>query len=124
MGIRDGELSVQRKNTKWFNEADGFPCTLQRRPKVPNGSGGFVLGAAVPRPEQVLRLVPLADATGGAERQTSDGVAVLPRYVLIGEAGADIQRFDRFTKDGRPYEVVYIVENVQYQVKAEVHYVG
>lgn len=124
MGIRDGELSAQRKNTKWFNEADSFPCTLQRRPKVPNGSGGFTWGVAAPVPEQALRLVPLQDATGGAERQTSDGVAVRPRYVLLGEAGADIRRFDRFAKDGRSYEVVYVIENVQYQVKGEVHYLG
>jgi hypothetical protein len=121
MGIAAVELAAQRKATEWYIKADAFPCVLTRNVRVPNGAGGYVM-ASLPLPSQNLRMNPLQDI--GRERQTADGRVATPQYVLIGTYDADIQRFDTFTKDGRDYQVVFMVENQQYQVKGEVIYLG
>lgn len=115
------ELLAQRALTRAFVEADSFSCVLVREVKVPDGSGGYTT-TKTPRPAQTLRMVPLQDST--QERTTPDGRVVTPGYMLIGTNSADIQRMDTFTKEGRRYEVVFLVENTQYQVKAEVAYRG
>lgn len=115
------ELTAQRAITAAFVDADPFPCILTREVKVSDGSGGYTT-TKQPQPVQWLRMIPLQDST--QERQTPDGRKVSPGYMLQGKYGADIKRMDTFTKDGRRYEVVFVVENQQYQVKAEVIYSG
>lgn len=121
MAIADVELAVQRKTTAWFIKADPFECVLIRKVKVGNGAGGYTI-VDVPQAPQTLRMVPLQDST--SERQTPDGRVVRPGYMLVGEHTASIERLDIFVKDGRRCEVVFVVENQQYQVKAEVVYNG
>lgn len=119
--VSEQEAAMQRGITAAFVAADAFSCVLTREQRVPDGEGGYT---TVPTPvdAQWLRLVPLQDAT--QDRRDSTGSVVSPGYMLVGEHTADIQRFDTFTKDGRRYEVVFVLENRQYQVKAEVIYLG
>lgn len=119
--ISDLELAAQRAVTAAFVDADKFSCVLTREVKVSDGSGGYTT-TKQPQPAQWLRLIPLQDST--QERQTPDGRKVAPGYMLHGRHTADIKRMDTFTKEGRRYEVVFVVENQQYQVKAEVIYLG
>ncbi len=122
MGISPVELSVQRALTKAFIRADEKEVVLSRRARVDDGAGGIVLGDAVPLAPQLLRLIPLGD--GAQERLTADGKSVTPSYMLMGEHTADMQRGDTFTVNGRRYELVFVNENRQYEIKAEVVYRG
>lgn len=115
------ELAAQRAITAAYVDADAFSCVLTREVRVPDGSGGYTT-VKTPQAAQMLRMNPLQDAT--SERQTPDGRVVKPGYMLVGRYTNDIQRFDTFTKGGRKYEVVFIVENSQYQIKAEVTYLA
>ena len=120
--IATSELEAQRKLTKMFIAADALSLVLTRTPKVSDGAGGLKNGTPVNLTAQTLRLNPLQDAV--QQRTTADGKQVLPQYMLMGEYNADIARGDTFTLSGRRYEVVFVLQNKQYQVKAEVYYRG
>lgn len=124
MGISDTELAIQRRITRGFIAADSLEVTLERRTRSEDGAGGTISGSPTVLPVQTLRLIPLGDRGGATQRTTADGVAVTPGYALLGEHTADIARGDEFTVNGRRYEVVFIGENRQYEVKAEVAYRG
>lgn len=119
--LSDLELAAQRRITAAFVAADRFSCVLTREQRVPDGEGGYT-NQVGPIDPQWLRLVPLQDAT--QDRRDSTGSVVTPGYMLVGPYTADIKRGDKFTKEGRRYEVVFVVENQQYQVKGEVIYLG
>lgn len=115
------EALVQQRITAAYVEADAFDCVLTREENVSDGEGGYIT-QKVTLPAQRLRLNPLQDAA--SERTSNDGTSLAPGYMLVGPAGADIRRRDTFTKDGRRYEVTFVLENRQYQTKAEVTYLG
>lgn len=121
MTISEAELSAHRITTKWFVKADSFECALVRNSQVPDGAGGYTM-SSITLPLQTLRMVPLQDST--SNRISSDGRLLRPRYMLIGEWEVTIEKFDNFVKDDRRYEVVFVLDNDQYQVKAEVAYLG
>jgi hypothetical protein len=122
MGISATELALQRKLTKNFIKADSMNVVLMRSPMVSDGEGGTTRGAPVPLPVQVMRLIPAQD--GAPERLTSDGVQISPKYMLMGVWDADMDRWDRFTVAGQVYEVVSVNQNLQYETKGEVAYLG
>lgn len=119
--ISEMEVAAQRAITAAFVDADRFSCVLTREQRVSDGEGGYTTELA-PIAAQWLRLVPLQDAT--QDRTDNAGNIVSPGYMLVGRYSADIQRGDIFTKEGRRYEVVFVLENQQYQVKGEVTYLG
>lgn len=117
------ELEAQRLQTDAFIRADPIGIILWRREKVPNGSGGFMLAPAQELPSQQFKLVPQNRQL--EERQTVDGVVVRPDNVLIGYHNADIQRGDWFTNaTGHRFEVVYVHEKRDYEVRADLVYRG
>lgn len=119
--ISEIEVAAQRAITAAFVAADAFSCVLTREQRVPDGEGGYTTEIA-PIGAQALRLVPLQDAT--QDRTDATGNVVSPGYMLVGKWTADIARGDEFTKDERRYQVVFVLENQQYQVKGEVIYLG
>lgn len=122
MAIPAAELAAQRALTNAFVAADAEPITLFRSEWVSDGSGGEVRQDPLPVGVQVLRFQPRQD--GGSPRTTADGQQVVPTYTLVGKHTADIERWDEFVLNGDRYEVVFVYENRQYQVKAEVAYLG
>lgn len=116
------ELSVQRTLTAAFIEADPLEIQLNRPTRTPDGAGGHVDTLTPVGGLQRLRLIPLGD--GAAERTTADGVAVSPSYMLMGTHLANIRRWDEFSVDGRRYQIVFVNQNQQYEVKGEVAYLG
>ena len=120
--IPAGELDTQRRLTDAFIAADATELELSRRPRTPDGAGGYATGSPTAVAIQTFRLIPSVD--GAQERTLADGRAVNPGYMLMGSAGADLLRFDEFTIAGRRYQVVFINENQQYEVKGEVAYIG
>ena len=120
--IAGAELAVQRMLTSAFIEADHLTVVLYRSVWTSDGAGGSVKGLPAPLAPQRMRLIPLGD--GAVERFTANGEAVRPSYKLLGKYDADMDRWDEFSLDGRRYEVVFINENRQYEVKGEVAYRG
>lgn len=122
MSIQPGELAVQRALTQAFVAADASTLTLWRSEWQNDGAGGVVRLDPEPLAPQQLRLQPRED--GGSPRTTADGEQVVPTYTLIGLHTADMKRWDTFAKDGVRYELAFVYENTQYEVKAEVFYHG
>lgn len=122
MGVSEAELGAQRRITKMFIAADSITVTLLRSVFTPDGAGGEVRGEPAPLAPQVMRLIPAGD--GAQERFTSNGQAVKPTYMLMGEHDADMERWDEFEVDGITYEIVFVNQNRQYQVKGEAAYRG
>ena len=121
-GIQAAELEVQRNLTAGFIQADSKPIVLQRRTRTADGEGGYIDGEAAPLPTQWMRLIPRQD--GSVERTTADGRTVTPSYMLMGRHDADMQRWDEFEVGGHRYQIVFINEDRQYQVKGEVAYLA
>lgn len=114
---------MQQRLTAMFIEADPVEIQLLRRTKAPDGAGGFTTTDAVAFGGlQRFRLIPLGD--GATERYTEDGHQVFPNYMLMGPATASMQRWDEFELDGRRYQIVFINQNSQYEIKGEVAYLG
>lgn len=125
MAIAAVELSVQRQLTSAFIDADYVDVVLYRSGQVSDGAGGFIPGDPVPLASQKVRII--TQGSTGADskaRFTADGQQVSPDYVLMGTYDADVERWDIFFLDGREYEVVFVNQNRQYEVKAEVVYRG
>lgn len=117
------ELSVQRQLTQAFIEADAVEIQLMRAARTANGAGGYRTGD--PQPVgglQRLRLIPSGD--GAQERLDLNGKQVTPAYRLMGTYLADMQRWDTFTLNGTRYQIVFINQNTQYEIKGEVAYLA
>jgi hypothetical protein len=120
--IASAELAIQRRLTESFVNADYVILSLVRTPRISDGAGGFKDGTPVTLAPQTFRLTPSED--GATARTTSEGETATPEYMLIGAYTVDLARFDRFTIGSRRYEVTFISENRQYEVKGEVNYLG
>jgi len=120
--IAEAELAIQRQLTSAFINADRISVILTRPVWVDDGAGGVTQGPPETLAPQTMRLIPLGDMA--SERFTANGEAVTPTYALLGLHTADIQRWDQCTINGRRYEVVFVSENMQYEMKAEVAYRG
>lgn len=120
--LRKTELRLQRRNTNAFIAADPYEIVLVRRVRFLNAAGGVTKGNETILPAQILRLLPQED--GATERVTAEGERATPEYMLLGRYDADMQRFDIFEFDGRRYQIVWISENRQYEIKGEVVHLG
>lgn len=121
MTLRSAELAVQRRNTRAFIAADAVEVELSRATRTPDGAGGFETGTPTLLAPQRFRLLPQED--GATARTTAEGETATPEYILMGDADVDVARWDTFTLAGRRYQVLYI-DNRQYEIKAEVIYLG
>jgi hypothetical protein len=122
MGIASVELAFQRKNTEAFIAADSVEVVLIRTPREDDGAGGVLTGTPASLLPQVMRLIPLQD--GHSPRQTAEGEMAEPSYMLLGKHDADMERWDEFQMNGAWYQVVFVNQNRQYEVKGEVVYRG
>lgn len=122
MTIQADELVILRANTTAFINADYKDIILNRVTRADNGAGGFT-EAEAPIAAQRMRLIP-QQGNMSPLRETLDGEAVQPDYVLLGEWNADIQRWDTFEDAGRRYQVLFVHEKSSYERKGEVKYLG
>jgi hypothetical protein len=120
--ITKPELELQRKLTLAFIAADPQTITILRPARTDDGAGGTVTGASTPLPPQTFRLLPQED--GATARTTAEGQTATPEYALLGRWDANLKRFDEFLIEGRRYQIVFITENRQYEVKGEATYLG
>lgn len=117
------EEEILRAQTATFIAADPKQITLNRRTATPNGSGGYTEAYASLPSAQTLRLIPQHGSMSPL-RETLDGEAAQPDYVLLGAWNADIARWDTFEDNGRRYIVLFVHEKATYEKKGEVKYLG
>lgn len=113
------EAAVQQNLTIAFIDADSVQVTLVPADYVSNGSGGRKRVDLPPRLPQKMRLIPQG-STVSTERETLDGVSVMPTMVLLAAFNAGMARGDRFVDNGIRYEVVFVHEKRDYETKGEV----
>lgn len=122
MTIQADELNYLRLNTKAFIDADYKDIVLNRVTRADNGAGGYT-EAEAPLAAQRFRLIP-QQGNMSPLRETLDGEAVQPDYVLLGEWNSDMQRWDTFADGNRRYQVLFVHEKSTYERKGEVKYLG
>lgn len=111
------ELVFQKQITRWFIDSDPSMITLIPRAKVATGSGGNQLVDQPPRPAQKFKLITMSDST--RPTPTADGVERLIDFTLLGEVGTVVAINDYWRdNDGTRYEVVELVPDNGYEVKA------
>jgi hypothetical protein len=122
MTIQAEELAILRANTTEFINADFKDIVLNRVTRTSNGAGGYT-EEETPVDAQRMRLIP-QQGNMSPLRETLDGEAVQPDYVLLGEWNADLMRWDTFVDLGRRYQVLFVHEKSSYERKGEVKYLG
>lgn len=120
--MRPDELRLQRKNTKAFIDANYIDIMLIPRVMVNSGKGQLLEDQAA-RPSQRLRLIDQT-RTNGPEPGTviaADGQQRKAEFQLLGEHDAVMGVFDYWRDtNGIRYEVVNLIHNNSYEVRAQV----
>lgn len=112
-----------REGTTAFIDADLKWLTLERLTRTDNGAGGYDETYNPLVLPQKFRLIP-QHGNMSPLRETLDGEAVQPDYVLLGEFDSNMARWDKFEDNGRRYQVLFVHEKKAYEVKGEVKYLG
>lgn len=112
--LRDYELAVNRKLTKWFIDRD--PTSLILIPRVPQdrhgGSHRWVDGT--PKNSQIFKII--YSGTDGIV-VTSDGKTRRFDFVIVGEYDANIQIGDHWAEGDQQYVIEYLFPFNNYEIK-------
>lgn len=111
------ELRINRQQTKDFIAEDVDTITLKRPTKVPDGAGGSTTTEQDQQPIQGRMI--LKRENTGVERRNVDGEVVKVDMVLLTEWSVDVKTGDKFTWEGRSFEVVWTT-NMEYELLCEV----
>lgn len=114
------ELRVLRRNTKAFINESPAEVVLVPVSRTADGAGGYKTTSGTARDPQTMRMIPLASTAAMGELQTPDGRNIRPRYILMAEWDAIIERWDTFTWEGEQWLVGRVQEKHEYQTKAEI----
>lgn len=116
------ELELQEGITRAFILADASDLVLRRRTRTSDGAGGFTYSTPVEIASQTFRLIPQTDQV--PEIEDSNGRMAVPEWIILGEAGADVKRYDRFTWRSMDWEIVQVHLKPDYETKGDVVRVG
>jgi len=118
------ELELNKTNTLAFINADPSTLTIKRDVYISDGAGGKKRSGSptIVYLNRVVRMVPQGadNATSNPVTQTTNGELDRPDFVLVGEAGLQLQRKDYFDYAGETYEVFSIRRSPAYETKADV----
>jgi hypothetical protein len=119
------ENTMQIVQTKAFINASPTTVVLSRPTTTRDNAGGSVRAYSPLDSAQTFRIEPLG---GGAQlapvRSTIDGVSIKPEYRIIAMPDADMKRHDQFVWRNGKYEIVFVLPFTDYQMTAEVAYLG
>ena len=118
--ISSAERKAQKWLTSWFIGKDFYDLILMRSTLEDDGAGGYVRSDRLPLLSQRVRLILQDGLRGAPDVYTGpDGTVYRPDWVVMGESGLDIRVGDRFNlPDTQSYEIIVLMQNTQYQVKA------
>ena len=97
------ELDVQRRLTSYFISTQPVYLDLVPRSKVKQPTGGFVWESSPARQTQRMRLV--EPSTPSIPYTGSDGQVRETEFELLGEWDSVLGRYDRFSLDGKGWEI-------------------
>jgi hypothetical protein len=111
---------VNKRATRSYIDVNPVVITLTPQDVVKTSNGGTKLLDLPPRPPQRVTLVPQGIGTVSqiGIQKTADGEQLLTQYVLVGEADAQIARFDYWWQDGKKHELTYIYPENGYERRA------
>lgn len=122
MGIMSlAELTIHKRMTKAFIEANYIELALIPRERLNSGSGSRLVDGTQ-RPVQRLRLIDQT-RTFGPEPGTvlaADGKQRKAEFQLLGEHDATIGLYDYWIQDGIKYEVANVAPFNGYERRAQV----
>lgn len=116
--VRHAELRVQRSITDAFIAASPIVIQLTPRTRTVTATGGWTYTAGVVRQPQVFRLIEM----GGAYRPSKslDGVERKYDFELLGSYNVEVEVGDTFTYRGTRYEIIELMPDLGYEVRAAV----
>ncbi len=112
------ELQLHKDVTRAFILADAESIVLRRQEKNSDGAGGFILSPEFSLEPQTFRMIPQNDRK--PEIADSNGRMAVPEFILLGEVGCDLRRYDRFTWKGDEWEIAEVHHKPDYEVKGDV----
>lgn len=114
--MRDFELAIQRRATRWFIAWQPYDVILVPKVKVKSGSGTKETDGT-PRPVQRMRLIPQAE-TQPPTPLNNGGVERVADFVLLGEYDCEMQIGDHWRDSlGFLYEIFDVTATNGYEVK-------
>lgn len=117
--ISQRELSVMSRQTKAFIDADYEEISIEPRTnRVSDGAGGWLETPEAPGLPIRVRMIPQSDNVPAAA--SPEGSRPIPDFVLMAMPGTNIERYDTFDWRGKTWEVSYVHEKPEYELKADV----
>lgn len=116
------EIRVQRKLTQALIDALPVSLALIPRTRTPDGSGGWTWMDETPRDPQVFHIVEFGGA-GGADVEplrTADGHQRYVTYTLLAAWDAEVGLYDRFTFNNEPCEIVELMRDNSWEIRAKI----
>lgn len=118
------ELKVNRRNTSAFVAERPVTITLTPQRRVRTATGGFEIAPDPDRAPQTFRVIDLT--TGYATQRmppqrTLDGIERSAEFMLLGEWGTLLERFDTWEDgDGSRWEITSVYPDNDYERRAVV----
>jgi hypothetical protein len=100
------EIKVRRRNLVAYIAADPVQVILTRYPRIDDGAGGWIKGAAVIVPAQTMRLIPYKRRLSKLTDMVTPGEIPNVQYSLIARYDADVERYDEFELNGEALKVI------------------
>lgn len=116
------EQRVQRRLTRAFIRTSPNYVQLVPYERLDDDQGGWRYIRGEIRPTQVFRFIESGQSGSNAARNASgtDGIMREIEFELLGDYCAEIELWDRFTRDGVEYEVVEIWPSNGWETRASV----
>jgi hypothetical protein len=104
-------------STQAFIDENPAQIVITRTQRVQTSAGGSRRAVPADLPAFTARMV-----GGNLEnyRLTEEGEQVLPTYTLVAMPDVDVQRWDTFSWNGHTYKVLWIQDQPEWAVRAEV----
>jgi hypothetical protein len=122
MTYADVETAVQIQLTKAFVDADPVDLAMYRPTVAANGAGGYTTGTPVLVGTIRAHFGPRSDVN--SQTDSTDGKGTGAFYVLTAMPDVVFVIGDEFDLNGRRYRITGVKEDVAYESKAEVTYLG
>jgi len=120
INTRVAELTAQRNITLGFIMSAPVELVLTPHAKTATSAGGWTHTAATDRALQTFRIIDASALGLPSPTKSLDGVERKYDYMLLGEYDAVVGVGDTFTYDGRAHEVIELMFNLEYEVRAKV----
>lgn len=114
------EDSVRAKLYRRFIDENPSTIIIERGQRVKTAAGGYVWIKTGDVAPQVGRLIYSGNKGDKVTRILPDGAILVITHTLVFMPGADVERLDKFTLDGRSYLIAAVARVPTWRVACEV----